>query len=223
MFFFLFKYIILPITSLLVGPEQMAPKMIWNVNKLPRQDRWRVEELFTFQSGAWMRSCQDPQRQWWQSPPTKSHLVEPLPRCYPPAAPHLFLVCSLCFMHHHADMQLLAESQEMSCLSRSQRRWYSQKQAQEGHPQGCQARRWEDTRKPVCPLLTWPTFLHPGWPGWPPCSYRKLGLGSISVFYFFFSLKCSSLFLNRNWWKLLLFLFFLSMNWSDDNRVSSKL
>lgn len=84
-------------------------------------------------------------------------------------------------------------------------------------------RQWEDTRKTVCPLLTWPTFLHLGWPAWPPCSYHKFGLGSISIFNFF-SLKCNIfLFWNGDWWKPLLFLFFLSMNWSDDNRVSTKL
>lgn len=111
--------------AVLVGPEQMAAKRkIWNVNKLARQDRWRVEELFTFQSGAWVRSGQGhlQQRQWWQSPPTNPHLVEPLPWCDPPASPHLFsspksLFCVPSRGHGAAGR----EPEEMSCLSGSRR------------------------------------------------------------------------------------------------------
>lgn len=65
--------------------------------------------------------------------------------------------------------------------------------------------------------------LSPPWLAWLTSLQLPQTWAWLHLCIFFFSLKCSSLFLNRNWWKLLLFLFFLSMNWSDDNRVSSKL
>lgn len=89
------------------------------------------------------------QRQWWQSPPTNLHLVEPLPWCDPSASPHLFLLRSLCFVRRLVDTELLAGSRRRCPVSAG---------AGGVNTAKGRLRRWEDTGKPVCLLLTCPTL-----------------------------------------------------------------
>lgn len=133
---------------------------------------------------------------------------------------HTFFVSSVSVWCAFMQTCSCWQSQEMPCLSWSQSSSSSQRQAGWTRVPGLPVGGHQET---CVPSANWPTFLHLGWPARPPCSYHKFGLGYIPVF-IFFSLKCSVFcFLNGYWWKPLVFLVFLSMNWSDDNRVSSKL
>lgn len=149
----------------------MSAQKIWKVNKVSRQNGWRESQ----DPGCGADSI--PKGHLQQG--SNSHALQPN---------HIIGIVhwGTTLQQPHAFLLSTASAscttiQMCSCWQRVKTKQLTLQKPGKDSPRA--AWQWEDTGKPVCPLLTWPTFLHLGWPGWPLCSYCKVDLGSISFFF----------------------------------------